>query len=466
MDTKRSLLRSPLAAVCAASAVVLAGFLPGSTATAQPVTPIQHVVVIYLENHSFDNVLGYWCNASPGRCPDGGMPSSVTLSNGAVVTPSVTPDIIPAINHSVASQLAAMNIVGSKPLMNGWQNIQQSQCAAPKYQCISGFQPGSIPNLTNLASQFAISDMTFSMADSPSWGGHLYAVMASQDGFTGDNPVSAPGVTAGSGWGCDSNKVTTWVSPGGSRQTVPSCIPDRSLKIANGGAFESTPVHQAPTLMDRLEAAHLSWTIYGSTSGQAGYIWATCPSIAECLYAQQGHIRESEQFVTDARAGNLPNFSLVVPGDTTNPDSQHNGTSMTAGDNWVGQVASAVMNGPEWTSTALFITYDDCGCFYDQVAPGTNPDGTAQGPRTPLLIVSPYARPGFTDSTPTTFAGILAYTEQTLGLRSLSKNDARAYGFANAFNYNQTPLAPVRMVHRPLPASARHLPPPDPNDPT
>jgi hypothetical protein len=100
------------------------------------------------------------------------------------------------------------------------------------------------------------------------------------------------------------------------------------------------------------------------------------------------------------------------------------------------------------------------------VAPGTNPDGTAQGPRTPLLIVSPYARPGFTDSTPTTFAGILAYTEQTLGLRSLSKNDARGYGFANAFNYNQKPLAPIRMVHRPLPASARHLPPPDPNDPT
>ena len=94
MDTKRSLPKSLLAAACAASAVALAGFLPGSTATAQPATPIQHVVVIYLENHSFDNVLGYWCNANPGRCPDGGMPSSVTLSNGTVVTPSVTPDTI------------------------------------------------------------------------------------------------------------------------------------------------------------------------------------------------------------------------------------------------------------------------------------------------------------------------------------------------------------------------------------
>jgi len=453
MRVKRIL---PVAAFVAAALPL--GVLGAPAPQAASTVPVTHIVVLYLENHTFDNVLGYWCDQTH-RCL--GMPSSVTLKNGTVVTPGGTPDTVPAIDHSVRAQQTAVD--GGK--MDGWGQI--SGCgAATGYACISGYQPSGVPNLTALASRFAISDETFSMQNSPSWGGHLYAVMASQDGFTGDNPVPAPGVTAGSGWGCDSNKVATWVSPGGSRQTVPSCVPDRSLKIANGGAFESTPVRQVPTIMDRLQAAHLSWTIYGSTSGQAGYIWATCPSIAECLYAQQSHIRESEQFVTDAQAGNLPSFSLVVPGHQTNPDSQHNETSMTAGDNWVGQVASAVMNGPEWASTALFITYDDCGCFYDQVPPGTNPDGTARGPRAPLLIVSPYARPGFTDSTPTTFAGLLTYTEHTFGLRSLAKNDASSYGFANAFNYNQKPLTPARMVQRPLPASARHLPPPDPGDPT
>jgi phospholipase C len=423
--------------------------------------PIKHIVVLYLENHSFDNVLGYWCDQTR-RCV--GMPASVTLKGGTVVKPGVTPDTVPAVDHSVKGQQAAVD--GGK--MDGWGQI--SGCKAPGYACISGYQPSAVPNFTALASRFAISDETFSMQDSPSWGGHLYAVMASQDGFTGDNPAAAPGVPAAGGWGCDSDKVTTWVSPGGTKQSgVPSCVPDSSLSslgIRNGGAFEPTPAHSAATIMDRLQAAHLSWTIYGSKSGQAGYIWATCPSIAECLYTQQSHIRESEQFTTDAQAGKLPSFSLVVPGDKTTRDSQHNGTSMTAGDNWVGQVASAVMNGPEWKSTALFITYDDCGCFYDQVPPGTTPDGTAQGPRSPLLIVSPYARPAFTDSTHTSFAGILAYAEQTLGLHSLSKDDAGAYGFANAFNYNQSPLGPVRMVRRPLPASARHLPPPDPDDPT
>jgi phospholipase C len=445
------------------AALATAGLLPGVLGAAAPqapasTVPVKHIVVLYLENHSFDNVLGYWCDQTR-RCV--GMPTSVTLKGGTVVTPGVTPDTVPAVDHSVKAQQTAVD--GGK--MDGWGQI--SGCGASTgYACISGYQPSGVPNFTALASRFAISDETFSMQDSPSWGGHLYAVMASSDGFTGDNPVPAPGVKAGSGWGCDSQKVATWVSPGGTRQTVPSCVPDRSLGIADGGAFESTPARQAPTIMDRLQAAHLSWTIYGSRYGQAGYTWATCPSIAECLYTQQAHVRESQQFTADARAGSLPNFSLVVPGDTTTPDSEHNGTSMTAGDNWAGQVASAVMTGPDWKSTALFITYDDCGCFYDQVRPGTNPDGTAQGPRTPLLIVSPYARPGYTDSTPTTFAGILAYTEQTLGLHSLARDDAGAYGFANAFNYNQAPLAPARTVQRPLPASARHLPPPDPGDPT
>jgi len=433
------------------------GVAAPSASQAVPVTPIQHVVVLYLENHSFDNVLGYWCDQTR-RCR--GMPASVALEGGTVATPGVTPDTVPYVAHSVGAQKTAID--GGR--MDGWGQL--ASCKAPAYKCISGYEPFVIPNFTALASRFAISDETFSMQNSPSWGGHLYAVMASQDGFTGAIPVTAPGVTPGSGWGCDSNRVAAWRDPAGGTENIPSCVPDFASGLPNGGAFEPTPASYAPTIMDRLQAAHRSWAIYGATRGEIGYIWDPCASMAECLHTQQGHIRESAQFVTDARVGTLPTFSLVVPGGTTYPDSEHNKSSMTAGDNWVGQIASAVMNGPRWISTALFITYDDCGSFYDQAPPGRNPDGTAQGPRVPLLIVSPYARPGYTDSTPTTFAGILAYTEHAFGLAPLSLNDKRAYPFTNAFNYNQAPLAPVRMVERPLPASARHLPPPEPNNPT
>ena len=148
---------------------------------------------------------------------------------------------------------------------------------------------------------------------------------------------------------------------------------------------------------------------------------------------------------------------MVTPGGPDFLDSCHNGTSITACDNWVGKLVGAVEHGPDWSSTAVFITWDDCGCFYDQVRPGTNPDGTVQGPRVPLIIVSPYARPGYTDTTTTTFAGILAYAERTFGLAPLGANDAAAYPYSNAFNYAQQPLKPTPLVHRPLPTSAKRI---------
>lgn len=77
-------------------------------------------------------------------------------------------------------------------------------------------------------------------------------------------------------------------------------------------------------------------------------------------------------------------------------------------------------------------------------------------------------RPGYTDTTPTTFAGILAFTEHTFGLAPVNANDRSAYDFSNAFNYTQAPLRPAHMVTRPLPPSARHihLAPAMLNDPT
>src|SRR5215470_7314047 len=114
----RGYLRLGAASAAVAALAGIAG-LPVATAAAPP---IRHVVIIYLENHSFDNVLGYWCDDHPARCPDGGMPAKVTLSDGATVTPHIMPDTVPSVNHNVASQLAAMNIVGGGPRMNGWEN--------------------------------------------------------------------------------------------------------------------------------------------------------------------------------------------------------------------------------------------------------------------------------------------------------------------------------------------------------
>src|SRR5215469_12815104 len=137
---------------------------PAANAANAAKTPIQHIVVLYLENHSFDSLLGYWCDNHPGRCPRGGMPSSVKLSDGTVVKPSDDPDVVPLVAHDVASQLAAMNITHGVPQMNGWQNTANGECSSNSgYACISGYLPRQEPNLSALAKKFAISDATFSL---------------------------------------------------------------------------------------------------------------------------------------------------------------------------------------------------------------------------------------------------------------------------------------------------------------
>jgi phospholipase C len=427
--------------------------------TSASASPIKHVVVLYMENQSFDSVLGFWCDHHPGRCPDGGMPSSVKLANGAVVTPSDDPDVVPVVGHKVIDQLFAM----AKGKMNGWDRI--GGCKPPKYSCISGYKPSQEPNATALASKFAISDKFFSLADSPSFGGHLDIVTSNLDGFVGNLPRRVPGVKTGHGWGCDSDTAAPWsAGPNKARKSVPACIPDPSLDVPNGGAFEPTPVAYEPTIMDQLSTAGDSWKLYTGTCTQeltqpnglrfcrqstGGYLWAICPSIAECLYTQSAtHTDPTPKVISDAADGNLPAFSIVTP---SGSESEHNGFSMTAGDDFVGKVARAIMNGPQWHSTVLFITWDDCGCFYDQVPPPVAPDGTQEGPRLPLLIVSPYAKRAHTDTRSASLASILAYTEHNFGLPALGVNAADAYDLSGVFNYGQAPLKPIRMVNRPVP---------------
>jgi phospholipase C len=247
----------------------------------------------------------------------------------------------------------------------------------------------------------------------------------------------------------------------------PACVPDPLLDAArypHGGAYRATPVQHVDTIMDRLDAspAGLTWKLYTNN-----YIWAVCPTFADCLYtSQKANMVSPNRFVTDAQTGNLPSFSVLLPsGGASGSTSQHNGTSMTLGDNWIAQAISAVENGPDWSSTAIFITYDDNGGFYDHVPPPF----AGAGIRVPMAIVSPYAKAGFTDSTPATFVSMLAYTEHIFGLPPLGGTDSTAYDYANAFDYTQKPLKGVQLAPHPISAAEQQYltaHPPDPNDST
>jgi phospholipase C len=410
-------------------------------------------VILYQENHSFDNVLGKLCvldhrcdGAIVGRLPDG---ASIALSRAS--------DLVPVVGHNGSGQTTAID--GGR--MDGFGNLPGCT-AAKSYACYTQFGPRQIPNLAALARHFVISGRTFEMSTIPSWGAHMELAAATLDGFAvnpGSNPFpSAVGVRPLRGWGCESRKDALW---GGTNTPVPSCVPDRRLDrtvYPFGGAYRPSPVRYVPTIMDRLNQRGLSWGIYAGTA-----IWAVCPTFAECQDTSQKSGQQTPPtFISAAKSGTLPNLSIVTP---TFTRSQHNGESMLKGDNWIGHAVKAVMSGPDWGSSAIFITYDDCGCFYDHIPP---PPG--MGIRVPMVIVSPYAKPGFTDSAIASYASMLAFVEHTFALAPLSSADANAYDYAKSFNYSQTPLTPIPLANHPVSRSEmqyiRRHPPNLRRDPT
>lgn len=464
-----------VAAVLAVAATAGAVF-PGGRARAD--VPIRHVVILFQENHSFDNVFGRFCTEVAGhQLSRAGLDMScdgaVTGKNnkGKTVPLSPAPDLVPNMPHSVAAQQVAMD----GGAMDGFAKI--NGCKKKQgYTCYQTYDPTGgtcgpqgnqtcIPNVVSLAEQFAMSDRTFEFRATPSWGGHLVLAAATTDGFSGDNPSNSKLTKQrGPGWGCDSFRDAPWWN-GSAYVPEPACIPDAQGQ----GPYRSSPVQYVPTIFDRLDAAGLSWKIYAS--GPAGqtdvtpYGWDICPSFFECLNGpQHANLVPTGDVVTDAEAGTLPSFSIVTP---SLDISQHNGYSMAQGDDWIGNVVSAIESGSDWDSTAIFVVYDDFGGFYDHVNPQQYDPNW--GIRLPVVIVSPYARAGYTDSTPASLVSFLAYTEHVFGLTSLGSNDGFAYDFANSFDYTQQPLAPVKLTRTPIPRAerlwiAREPPPLD--DPT
>jgi phospholipase C len=443
-----------------------------------PRSPIQHVVVIFQENHSFDNVLGGICVRDHLTCRG---TTSGRLHDGIIIPLAQATDIVPIVSHTTSSQATAIN----SGQMNGFDLI--NGCGSPSYACYSQFTGSQIPNLRTLAENYVIADNTFSENPVPSWGGHMDLLAGQLDGFQGDIPVRGLNVTPGPGWGCDSNDDALWQDPGhpgALARKEPSCIP----RSDGFGPYRASPVSYIPTILDRLERAGLGWKLYADTGhNNSGYVWSICPTFAECLYDTKNNNNPNPnwvaraQFAADAASGNLPAYSAILPDAA---DSQHNEVSMVQGDNYIEGLVKDVMNGPsqQWQSTAIFITYDDCGCFYDHVAP---PAGSNHGIRVPMVIVSPQAKAAFVDHTQASYDSMLAFVEQNWGLAALTTGDAQAYDFCNSFTFTTLPCtgvgapaaptpgrrAPLRVPLGPSPVpfgstqyTATHHP--DPNDPT
>jgi phospholipase C len=190
-------------------------------------------------------------------------------------------------------------------------------------------------------------------------------------------------------------------------------------------------------------------------------MWNPLPDFTD---VRQDHERPLSQeplsdFYAAAAAGSLPNVSWVTPDWA---DSNHPGAPIAQGQAWVTKLVNAVMRGPDWKSTAIFLAWDDWGGFYDHVAPPVV-DRNGYGLRVPGLVISPYARRGFVDHQTLSFDAYLKFIEDDfLGGRRIDpqtdgrpdprpdvRENAQILGdLTRDFDFRQQPRRPILLpVH-------------------
>jgi phospholipase C len=200
---------------------------------------------------------------------------------------------------------------------------------------------------------------------------------------------------------------------------------------------------------DALDQHGVSWRSYAATPDQNGYIWSAFGAIRHIRDGAgwEDHIRPVSTFAEDALSGDLPAVSWVTPVYqlSDHPDA---GANLCSGQNWTTRVIDALMEGPEWKSTAIFLTWDEWGGFYDHVPPPAI-DRFGLGFRVPLMVISPYARAGTIDHHLGEFDSVLRFIEENWGIaQPLTARDAQASDLTYDFDFSQPPLAPDPLPER------------------
>ncbi len=391
----------------------------GPTAANIPASPIKHIVIFVKENRTFDNYFGTYPGANGA--------TTATDSTGKVVPLKHQADSIPDISHSSESGYMAYD----NGKMDKFDLIASNKNkGATDNNSLSQLYQADIPNYWQYAQNYVLGDAMFSSLMGPSFPNHLYTV-AGQSGGAINNPRTDKNVgtlsNATKGWGCDIQ-----------HQEV-------QVKDKTGTVQLQEACFDFQTLADELDAKNLSWRYYAPPTGTSGYIWSAFDAIKHIRNGPDWKfVVPTEQFMTDAAAGNLPTVSWIV---TPGKVSEHPPSSVCVGENWTVQMLNSLMKGPDWSSTAVFLTWDDFGGFYDHVPP-QQVDGYGLGFRVPLLVISPYAKKGYIDHTQYEYSSMLHFAETELGLATLTDRDKAASNMLNAFDFTQTPRPPVILTER------------------
>lgn len=400
---------------------------------------IQHVVVIFQENRTPDNLFHGLPNADIAKTGVNSLGQTITLQPVSLVT-----------SYDLDHHHSAFVRMYDNGSMDGANLIACGPVCPPNPQ-FQYVNPSEVAPYFQLAQQYTFGDRMFQTNQGPSFPAHQFIISgtsaptATSNLFAAENTPN-PGCTAPS---------TAWV-----------------WMIDPSGNESSTmyPCFEHPTLPDLLDANGITWRYY---TPDGNSIWTGPNAIRHLRLGSDWSndvILQNTQILTDISKQQLPGVSWVIP---TGQESDHAGETDGSGPSWVASVVNAIGNSPYWANTAIIITWDDWGGWYDHVPPpAVINDGTSWGSgyvygfRVPLIIVSPYAKPAYVSHVTHDFGSILKFIETVYGLPSLDYADARADDLSDCFNLDQSPLS-FQMI--PAPLSAEHFlndprPPTDPDD--
>ncbi len=410
----RRLFIGALAIVAAAGAWIFAGLIgcggsiipspsppvPVSTVSPIPGSPIQHIVIIMQENRSFDNLF----NGYPGAdTVQGGM-------NGSELVP------LKEVALGDSRDLSHSHMRWLKDWDNGQMDGFEQDGSLLPYSYVPR---KDVEEYWTLAQQYVLGDHMFQSNTGPSFVAHQYLI-AGQSGDVAENPT-------GSVWGCDAAPGTTAALIGPNGTELP-------------GVF---PCFDYQTTADLLDRKGVTWRYYAPGSGDNFFLLSAYQAVRHIRFGKdwdQNVISPSRRVLVDIKAGELAQVTWIVP-DFTHSDHPGSGSEGPA---WIAAIVNAIGNSPYWNSTAIFISWDDWGGWYDHVSP-TKVDAMGPGFRVPLLIVSPYSKHGYVTHHFHEASGFIAFIEHNFDLGTLGVRDAGTDAFSDCFDYTQTPnpLAPI-----------------------
>jgi phospholipase C len=424
-----------------------------STAPSSLLGKFQHVVIIFQENRTPDNLFH-----DPVLIAEGADIASAGINSLGQTIP-LTPTPL-GIDYDLSHAHAAFVAMYDDGKMDGADKVPvycdgEVSCPPPNAQYMY-VQPPEVQPYFQLAETYVFGDRMFQTNQGPSFPAHQFILSGTSAPTAASSLFAAENPLVGAGCAAPASSTVQLIDPSGNESST------------------MYPCFEHATLADELDAAGLSWRYYAPT---AGSIWtapnaiqhlcgpnAAPPNATSCrgsdwlnnviVYTKEN----PAPILTDIANSELAAVSWVIP---AAQNSDHAGNAgYVGGPSWVASIVNAIGETAYWSNTAIIITWDDWGGWYDHVPPlklandgNSWGKGYVYGFRVPLIIVSPYAKAAYISHVNHDFGSILSFMEQVFGLPSLGYADARADNLADCFNFSQAPLqfqtiaAPLTAQH-------------------